>query len=237
MAADRLDGQLLRRVVVCAQIARLRCLMRRRFIGGRRIASARSPTLMPCGRGRRHGSGSPWDGVPRDGRGVHPLDDPQVVLGDHPPASRADVPAGERGRVHSVPGDRCESMGRFRRRAGAVGITADPIGRASVQAVAGVDDARSEATGATPQAFSTVAVRRADLPQGMAGALARLLAAHLSFRIHGWSPSRLLPVMGWRAKNSATPRATGSGRCMCSRWATPSIVQSSTCGNQAWSSS
>ena len=24
-------------------------------------------------------------------------------------------------------------------------------------------------------------------------------------------------LMGWRAKNSATPRATGSGHCMCSR--------------------
>lgn len=67
--------------------------------------------------------------------------------------------------------------------ASAAGITADPIGGSSVQAIAVVDGALAEATGATPQTFATVIVRRADLPQGIANDLARPLAAHLATRL------------------------------------------------------
>ena len=38
-------------------------------------------------------------------------------------------------------------------------------------------------------------------------------------------------AMGFRARNCAIARATGSGRWMCRRWPTPSIVHSSTCGS------
>jgi hypothetical protein len=67
--------------------------------------------------------------------------------------------------------------------ASAAGITADPIGGSSVQAITVVDGTLAEATGATPQTFATVIVRRADLPQGIANDLARPLAAHLATRL------------------------------------------------------
>jgi hypothetical protein len=54
---------------------------------------------------------------------------------------------------------------------------------ASVEAIAIVDGAFAEATGATVQTFTAIVVRRAQLAQGKAGVLTRPRAAHLATRL------------------------------------------------------